>query len=174
MPKRVPLGAILHTNGYIIVRVDELVYRKKWMREHRLVMEAHLGRRLKSNEVVHHRNGTKDDNRIDNLQLLPKREHDLHHLRNPSNETRQKKSLITKALWERPDYREHLTAKRREMVSDPAFLLKRGAAIKLARSTNVSKMKTSQQSKARWANPEFKAMMREKMRLSALNRYAKR
>jgi predicted transcriptional regulator len=56
--------------------------------EHRYVVEQYLGRILKENEHVHHRNGDKFDNRLENLQIVSRSEHaKIHykegHLKSP-------------------------------------------------------------------------------------------
>jgi len=43
--------------------------------EHRVIAEQIIGRDLKKDEVVHHINGKRWDNRPENLQVMDKREH---------------------------------------------------------------------------------------------------
>jgi len=57
-------GEWLTNQGYVEIRVDGKVYRKC-----RYIMEQHIGRPLYKDENVHHLNGVRDDDRIENLEL---------------------------------------------------------------------------------------------------------
>ena len=47
--------------------------------EHRYVMENYLGRKLRTDQIVHHINGDARDNRIENLQVMKRSEHTAIH-----------------------------------------------------------------------------------------------
>ena len=67
-----PIGAkTIDEQGYVRIKIsdDNPNRRKNWVKEHRHIMEQHLGRPLHSDESVHHINGDKTDNRIENLEL---------------------------------------------------------------------------------------------------------
>ena len=64
-------GRHVEGSGYVAVYCpDHPLANRKYVLEHRLVMEQMLGRYLVPGEVVHHKNGMKTDNRPENLELF--------------------------------------------------------------------------------------------------------
>lgn len=56
--------------GYLVTTI-----RGKWLWQHRWIVEKHIGRSLKKEEIIHHLNGIKTDNRIDNLAVCSNKSH---------------------------------------------------------------------------------------------------
>lgn len=81
-----PSGYIEHTTGP-----------DKYRPVHVVLMEKHIGRRLFKNEVVHHRDENKENNSLDNLQLMTRAEHArLHALINIHGRARDEKGRLVK------------------------------------------------------------------------------
>jgi len=68
----------LRKDGYRLITING-----KRVFEHRYIMEQFLNRKLTFNETIHHKNYNREDNRIENLELIDRKEHS--HLYNKNS-----------------------------------------------------------------------------------------
>lgn len=82
-------GGQMHSNGYVYLKRPDHPRANKqgYVKRANLVIEAHLGRVLGPHELVHHRNGNKQDDRIENLEVMSRSEHQRLHA--PENNRRR-------------------------------------------------------------------------------------
>jgi hypothetical protein len=99
-------GRIFDAEGYVLVKMRKHPNANSlgYVREHRLVMEEYIGRYLKRNEVVHHRNKKRADNRIENLRLFSGNGKHLKHeltgkKKKMTKEGRKRISEAVKRRW---------------------------------------------------------------------------
>lgn len=73
---KITKGWIHQKYGYKVIRVNG-----KSVPEHRYIMEQHIGRKLKHDEQVHHIDGNRLNNTIENLQIMTRAEHARLHMK---------------------------------------------------------------------------------------------
>jgi len=85
------LGVSVKPSGYIEITMGE----NKGRLEHVVIMELIIGRRLASNECVHHKDENRANNDPENLQLMTRSEHaSLHAKQNISKRNRDKRGRL--------------------------------------------------------------------------------
>lgn len=82
--QRKPKGRVISGDGRWMIWPPNDWFGKTYINgyyiyEHIYIMEKHIGRKLEENEVVHHKNGNKLDNRIKNLEVMNRKSHNSLH-----------------------------------------------------------------------------------------------
>jgi hypothetical protein len=84
-------------NGYVFLYAPDhplATQNKPYIQEHRLVVESELGRYLRDDEVVHHIDGNRQNNSIENLEVKERGEHVSDHFKASHEVTDLRKQMI--------------------------------------------------------------------------------
>ena len=65
----------MRADGYVTIKTGV----RRYELEHRLIVERAVGRRLRTSEHVHHINGERADNRLENLRIMSAHDHGRIH-----------------------------------------------------------------------------------------------
>lgn len=80
-------GKITDKDGYILIKKRNHPFgdNKKYVQEHRLIVEQYIKRFLKPTEFTHHLNGIKNDNKLENLMVFTNESAHQRFHKNPAN-----------------------------------------------------------------------------------------
>lgn len=94
--------------NYLYVPEHPRATRDGYVLEHRIVVENHLNRLLRQDEVVHHVDGNGKNNRIDNLLVMTQPEHASMHRKDHGRKFVQLKCPECSTIFTRPHSKTHL------------------------------------------------------------------
>lgn len=106
--KRKPKRRFKNNHGYWRVKCENHpnCSNTGYVLEHRLVMEKKIGRYLARDELVHHIDGNRENNNINNLEICSHQQHDKEHVKDRHRYSREDWEKSAKKIHLKEDIKE--------------------------------------------------------------------